>query len=706
MGPIARRLLLILGLLAAFGAPAAAVEPGVADDVAAGRAVWERSNIDNYEMTYTTQCFCPPAEVTVRVADGVAVAATSNGQPINPTDAYTVDELYALLDQWVTQDIDRLDFAYDPATGVPSPIFGDISFTIADEELGITVADFVVHTSATDVGLFDPASGRWHLRFRDGSNTSFFYGTPGDVPLLGDWDCDGIDTVAMYRPTNGFVYLRNTNREGVADHDFFYGLASDVPLAGDWDGDGCDSIAIYRNGEVFVRNDLSTGVADFSFVFGNPGDRPFAGDFNGDGIDTVGLYRESTGLVYFRNSLTSGVAEFEFFYGEPSDRIIAGDWNDDGAESVAIFRPADGRFYQSFRNVQGVADVVFAFGDGSWWPVAGDLGEPAGLPDLAYEEVASGFSSPLFLTAPTGDARLFVVEKAGRIIQVAADGTRTTFFDIRSIVSDNGERGLLGLAFHPAYSTNQLFYVHYTDNSGDTVVAEYKVEGPGPARLRTLLEVDQPASNHNGGMLQFGPGGYLYLGLGDGGGGNDVFGNGQNQDTLLGGIVQIDVESGTSTLWAYGLRNPWRFDFDGDQIYIGDVGQNAWEEVSVGGAGDNFGWPIREGFECLGGGDNCQSAGLIPPIRAIPNPDEGRSVTGGFVYRGSNIPELTGTYLYSDFVSGYLRGFRLEGGRVVAERDWTDSVGSLSSVSSFGEDGFGELYILSFDGRVRRLVAG
>ena len=521
------------------------------------------------------------------------------------------------------------------------------------------------------------------------------------MPLLGDWDCDGVDTVGMYRPTNGFVYVRNSNTQGVADHDFFYGLASDIPLAGDWNGDGCDTVAIYRNGEVFIRNDLSTGVAEFSFFFGNPGDRPFAGDFDGDGIDTVGLYRESTGLAYFRNTLDSGVADFEFFYGEPSDRIVAGDWNADGADAVAIFRPSDGQFYQSFFNVQQQADAVFPFGDGSWWPAAGDLGPPMGLPSLRYETIETGFSSPLFMTAPQGDARLFVVEKAGRIIQVAANGARSTFLDIRSIVSDGGERGLLGLAFSPGFAGDQLYYVHYTDNGGDTVVAQYS----GPNRIRTLLTVDQPASNHNGGMLQFGPDGALYLGLGDGGGGNDPFGHGQNLGTLLGGIVRIDVQSGSSSLWASGLRNPWRFDFDGSQVYIGDVGQNAWEEISVGGSGDNFGWPIREGFNCLGGGDNCQSSGLTPPVRAIPNPDEGRSVTGGFVYRGSEIPSLAGTYLYSDFVSGYLRGFRLENGQVVAERDWTPDVGTLSSVSSFGEDGFGEVYVISFDGSIRKLVA-
>ena len=698
-----KRLLVGLVLLLGVAGAAAAVEPGAADEVAAARAIWEQSEINSYEITYRVLCFCPVIEdVTVRVVDREIQSVSPEPGFVGP---YSVDGLYEQMEEWIAEDVASLQLEFDPVTGVPSRISVDIIELAVDDELTIEIIDFEPFSANTDVALFDPATGRWHVRYRDSSINSFYYGTPGDVPLLGDWDCDGTDTVAMYRPTNGFVYLRNTNQQGVADHDFFYGLASDIPLAGDWDGDGCDSVAIYRDGEVFVRNDLSTGVAEFSYFFGNPGDRPFAGDFDGDGIDTVGLYRESSGLVYFRNSLDSGIADFEFFYGEPSDRIIAGDWNADGADSVAIFRSSDGRFYQSFFNVQKEADLVITFGEGAWWPVAGDLGEPRGLPDLGYEVVHSGFTNPTFLTAPVGDQRLFVVEKGGTVIQIAADGTRSTYLDLTSIVSSGGERGLLGMAFHPAYSSNNLVYLHYTDLSGDTVVAEYRVEGFGPYSFRVLLEVDQPASNHNGGMLQFGPDGALYVGLGDGGGGNDTYGHGQNLESLLGGIVRIDIERGESTLWASGLRNPWRFDFDGSLAYIGDVGQNAWEEVSVGGQEANFGWPIREGFDCLGGGNDCQSAGLTPPIRAIPNPDEGRSITGGFVYRGEQIPALRGAFLYSDFVSGYLRGFRLESGQVVAERDWTDEVGTLSSVSSFGEDGFGELYVLSFDGNIRKLVA-
>lgn len=221
------------------------------------------------------------------------------------------------------------------------------------------------------LALFDPYSGEWVIRSADGTVTSFYYGNPGDTPLLGDWDCDGVATVGMFRPSNGFVYLRDSNTFGVADREFFYGLGGDIPLVGDWNGDGCDTLAIYRSGEVFVANRLGTVAAEFSFFFGNPGDRPFAGDFDGDGASSVGLYRESTGFAYFRNSLTSGIAELSFFYGEPSDRILAGDWEGDGDDSVGIFRPDDGNFYLSYENRQGLADMQLSLAAGDLQPLAG-----------------------------------------------------------------------------------------------------------------------------------------------------------------------------------------------------------------------------------------------------------------------------------------------------------------------------------------------
>ena len=231
----------------------------------------------------------------------------------------------------------------------------------------------VEYEAIPDLALFNPNKGKWKIRYRDGSTVTFFYGNPGDTPLMGDWDCDGTDTVAMYRESSGFIYYRNQNNFGVADGDFFFGNPGDIPIAGDWNNDGCDTFGIYRNAKVFLRNSLDTGVADVEYFFGLKGDRPFAGDFDGVGGSTVGLYRQTSGLVYFRNSLDTGVADFEFFYGNPSDRIVPGDWDRDGDDTVGIYRPSDQTFYLSLNNVQGPADFTVSFGQSSWLPTAGDM---------------------------------------------------------------------------------------------------------------------------------------------------------------------------------------------------------------------------------------------------------------------------------------------------------------------------------------------
>ncbi|NNF11458.1 MAG: hypothetical protein HKN74_14365 [Acidimicrobiia bacterium] len=186
----------------------------------------------------------------------------------------------------------------------------------------------------------------------------FYYGNPSDVPLMGDWNCNGTATPGMYRESSGFVYLRNSNTFGEADMDFFFGIPGDIPIVGDFNNDGCDTVGIYRNGRVFIKNSLGTGPADHDFWYGVPGDRPFTGDFNGDGVDTVGLYRESSGYVYFRNSLDTGPAHFEFYYGLPSDRILAGDWNGDGSDTVAVYRPSDNKVYFRMTNTFGLADYT------------------------------------------------------------------------------------------------------------------------------------------------------------------------------------------------------------------------------------------------------------------------------------------------------------------------------------------------------------
>ena len=198
------------------------------------------------------------------------------------------------------------------------------------------------------VGLVDPVTGMWSLRGPGGVVNSFFYGNPGDVPFVGDWNCDGIDTPGLYRQSDGFVYLRNSNTQGIADIRFFFGNPGDFPLAGDFNNDGCDTVCIYRAPEARIyminelgANDGGLGAADFTYIFGNPGDKPFVGDFNGDGVDTLGLHRESTGFVYFRQSHTQGIANSEFFFGDPGDRLVSGDWGIvDNVDTPAIFRPS------------------------------------------------------------------------------------------------------------------------------------------------------------------------------------------------------------------------------------------------------------------------------------------------------------------------------------------------------------------------------
>ena len=243
-----------------------------------------------------------------------------------------------------------------------------------------TGRDFVFGPARETVGLVNPSQGIWYLR-RGDQVTSFFYGNPGDTPFMGDWNCDGIDTPGLYRRSDSFVYLRDSNTQGVADIRYFFGNPGDIPIAGDFDGDGCDTVSLYRpsEGKVYVINKLGSGAtgvgpADTSYYFGNPGDKPFAGDFNGDGVDTVGLHRETTGLVYFRNTHTQGVAEQQFLFGDPGDLLVAGDWVGVGFSTPALFRPDAAHFFFRHTNTQGVADESFPMGNTGWLPVAGSFG--------------------------------------------------------------------------------------------------------------------------------------------------------------------------------------------------------------------------------------------------------------------------------------------------------------------------------------------
>jgi hypothetical protein len=257
---------------------------------------------------------------------------------------------------------------------------GSGAANLSDNPATDVLADWA--PSMDTVGLVDPVTGEWRLRNPQGVVTTFFYGNPGDVPFMGDWDCDGVDTPGLFRLSDAFAYLRNSNSQGIADIRFFFGNPSDIPLAGDFDGDGCDTLSLYRPSEqrFYIINQLGAndgglGVAEFSFLFGNPGDKPFVGDFDGDGIDEVGLHRESTGFVFYRDTLTTGIASNDFFFGNPGDRFVAGDWGlIDGTDTPGLFRPANTTFYFRHSNTQGNADSQFIWGESDWLPVSGIFG--------------------------------------------------------------------------------------------------------------------------------------------------------------------------------------------------------------------------------------------------------------------------------------------------------------------------------------------
>ncbi|MDP9494571.1 MAG: PQQ-dependent sugar dehydrogenase [Actinomycetota bacterium] len=324
------------------------------------------------------------------------------------------------------------------------------------------------------------------------------------------------------------------------------------------------------------------------------------------------------------------------------------------------------------------------------------------LLSLGYREVAAmGF--PVQVVARPGEGTAYVITKRGEVrALVGAEVAPEPVLDISDRVRNEGERGLLSIALHP--SDPSRLYLHYSDSVGDTVVSEFTFLSPSsadPASERILFQAEQPAPNHNGGMLQFAPDGSLLLALGDGGGSGDRYNNGQNPDSLLGGLVAIDIEGGSASSYAKGLRNPWRFWIDDNLIYVADVGQNLYEEVSVVGLapGLNFGWPITEGLHCFQPSSECDLTGLVVPLIEVEHGDAGTcSITGGVVYRGAAIPELQGAYLYSDYCGGWLRSFRYADGAAVDLTDWTDQVGVPGRVTGFGIDGTGEAYVTTDNG--------
>lgn len=348
---------------------------------------------------------------------------------------------------------------------------------------------------------------------------------------------------------------------------------------------------------------------------------------------------------------------------------------------------------------------------------------PEAIDPQAYQwtQVAAGLEQPTSLVhAGDGSGRLFVTEQRG-IIRILQDGQvlETPFLDLTPLVGSDGlEQGLLDVVFHPDYASNGFLYINYTDLAGDTVVARYSVSSDpsvaDPASVKIILQIDQPYPNHNGGQLQFGPDGMLYVGMGDGGAAGDPMGNAQRLGSLLGKLLRLDVNSGDPygappdnpfvgqagarpEVWAFGLRNPWRFSFDratGD-VYIADVGQHELEEVNVQPAGsrggENYGWDVLEGTRPFEGQPRPD---LVMPVAEYSH-EFGCSITGGYVYRGSAMPELSGLYVYGDWCSGLVWALSRN-----AAGEWTSTVlyETGLNISSFGEDEAGELYLLDHSG--------
>ena len=325
------------------------------------------------------------------------------------------------------------------------------------------------------------------------------------------------------------------------------------------------------------------------------------------------------------------------------------------------------------------------------------------------------------MTSPPGDtARLFVVEQAGLVRLIKNDTLRTTaFLDLRNKIGTGGERGLFSLAFHPQYASNRRFYVYFTDTTGNLRIVRYAVSADfdvaNPSSADTVIGIPHPTyANHNGGQLQFGPDGKLYVATGDGGGGGDPGENAQDLSELLGKLLRLDVDVASgyavpsdnpfgSEVWAYGLRNPWRFSFDrqtGD-LYIADVGQAAWEEVDVSpastnyGKGLNYGWDDMEGTHCYEPMTGCLQSGRTMPVLEYDHSAGACTIIGGYVYRGTRVTALAEHYLYGDYCSGIVKSFRLVGGAATDQRDWTAQLSPGTLIRSFGEDARGELYVMT-----------
>lgn len=370
-------------------------------------------------------------------------------------------------------------------------------------------------------------------------------------------------------------------------------------------------------------------------------------------------------------------------------------------------------------------------------PVACTL---TGYPALDAPNWAMGLNQPLYLTGAPGTDDLFVVQRQGTIVVLDPSGTNVGTFLTLAVRSADSEQGLLGLAFHPEYATNGLFYVYYTENGTEDQVVAVGTRASARAAnptVEVILRMSDFEWNHNGGCMQFGPDGELYIGTGDGGGGGDPMDNGQDNTQLLGKLLRIHVDATTGTsytipasnpfaatdgpeadeIYATGLRNPWRFSFDraGGDLYIGDVGQNVWEEIDVVnagmGAGVNFGWSECEGLARFGASGDCAIDQHDPVLVARHGSDPVlgsgiASITGGYVYRGTAIPALVGAYLFGDYGNGAVGGFRYCDGAMTEYQEIDDLSGLCNGLASFGQDNAGELYMVCINnGSIRRIVS-
>ena len=377
---------------------------------------------------------------------------------------------------------------------------------------------------------------------------------------------------------------------------------------------------------------------------------------------------------------------------------------------------------------------------------ASDCRESGSIPEIRLQPVVKGLEDPVAIThAGDGSGRLFVLEQEGRIRVIHKGKLQPTpLLDISNKISAGGERGLLGIAFHPAFIQNGKLYLNYTAKRKklQTFISEFKLNKSGsidPKSERILITIDQPWSNHNGGQLAFGPDDYLYIAVGDGGSGNDPNNNGQDLSTLLGAILRIDVNKRSDKkpyaipadnpfintpkarpeIWAYGLRNPWRFSFDRKTgaLYAADVGQDDIEEINIIERGKNYGWRIMEGPQCTPGVNrDCNQKGYTLPIYSYTH-EVGRSITGGYVYRGKALPALCGTYLYGDFVNQAIWGLRYSNGKVMQHKTLFNPKSMLSLaidyfsdngmlISTFGEDEDGEVYVAAYQSGVVYRVVG